>query len=347
MTGPDYAAEIKSTWSDPHAVLEALGLLRGAQRQAAGFLVCCPVHGEKTPSCSVQLRGGILQWHCFGCDSGGDVLALVAACRGLDTRVEFRGVLLAAAELAGRNDIVDAIEGRPTEPRPAPTPRPAPEPMPERTYPPQEEVLDLLAACTMTARDPGVTAYLKSRGLDADAVDVRGLAYALPQGAPLPRWARYRGQTWIETGHRLIVPIRDHAGEARSVRAGRIVDNDTPKRLPPGGHTCRGLVLADAMAVEVLRAGSWPSWAKCAPAIVICEGEPDHLTASCRTPLRACPDHGTIGIFAGSWTPEIAARVPSGARVFVWTHHDEAGDKYARQIAESLAGRCEVLRGGA
>jgi len=114
---PDYSAELKRSWNDPRAVLGALDLLgKSTQRQAGGFVVCCPAHGERTPSCSVQVRAGILQWHCFGCDASGDVLDLVAAVRGLDIAGDFRGVLRAAAEIAGRWDILDALDGK-SEPR--------------------------------------------------------------------------------------------------------------------------------------------------------------------------------------------------------------------------------------
>ena len=51
-----------------------------------------------------------------------------------------------------------------------------------------------------------------------------------------------------------------------------------------------------------------------------------------------------FGIVAGSWTPEIAARVPTRTRVVICTHDDPAGDRYAAQIAETLRERCPELR---
>lgn len=98
----DHAHDVREALSDPWAVIRALGLEKGAQRQAGGALVCCPAHGDRTPSCSVT-RGpdGTVRVRCFGCDLAGDVFVLVAAVRGLDGHRDFPSVLREAAELAG------------------------------------------------------------------------------------------------------------------------------------------------------------------------------------------------------------------------------------------------------
>lgn len=47
-----------------------------------GGMVCCPIHGEKTPSLKVYddpLRG----WYCFGCHQGGDVIDMARALWGV------------------------------------------------------------------------------------------------------------------------------------------------------------------------------------------------------------------------------------------------------------------------
>ena len=46
----------------------------------AGF-VCCPLHGEKTPS--LKVYPGDSGWYCFGCHAGGDVLDFVRLYFGL------------------------------------------------------------------------------------------------------------------------------------------------------------------------------------------------------------------------------------------------------------------------
>lgn len=72
--------------------------------------------------------------------------------------------------------------------------------------------------------------------------------------------------------------------------------------------------------------------------VVIVEGEPDFLSAA-----GQWPDWAVLGIYSGSWSSEIAAKVPGGCEVHVCTHGDSAGLRYLRQIADSLSSRCEII----
>ena len=344
----DYAKDLAIEWArlGPFEALDKLGVKykRLNRRQAVTH---CPWHAEKTPSCTVAIGPeGTLRTHCFGCDESRDVHALFAQVRGLDVTSQFVDVLREEAAELGRWDICDGIDGK-AEPRPAPARKATPKPLaePERVFPPAEEVGELLGACVSPERDPEVSAWLLSRGLDPHEVSVRDLCLALPKSTTMPRWASYQHRTWVELGHRLIVPLYDHAGEVRSVRAGRVCDGGSPKRLPPAGHACTGLVMADSMAREVLRLGRWPEWTSTEARFVVCEGEPDFLTWAVRTALYVYPSFATLGIFSGAWSDEIAGRIPDMAKVAVWTDDDAAGDKYAKAIEASLASRCRVIRG--
>lgn len=94
--------EIRNRLDDPARVVDALGLSKGSRPQARGMLVCCPVHADRTPSCSVRTGAdGTIACRCHGCGWTGDVLGLVAAVRGLDTRRDFGRVLAEAAAIAG------------------------------------------------------------------------------------------------------------------------------------------------------------------------------------------------------------------------------------------------------
>ncbi|WP_420841970.1 CHC2 zinc finger domain-containing protein [Haloactinopolyspora alba] len=75
-------------------------------------MVRCPVHDDRTPSCSLDLRGTGL-WNCHRCGEGGDVWNLIMKKEGTD----FRGARAAAATLGfatgdagGGDDLVP--EGR-------------------------------------------------------------------------------------------------------------------------------------------------------------------------------------------------------------------------------------------
>jgi hypothetical protein len=47
---------------------------------------------------------------------------------------------------------------------------------------------------------------------------------------------------------------------------------------------------------------------------------------------------------SGAWSIDVAARVPSGARVYVRTDPDGAGDAYADLVNDFLGRRCDVRR---
>lgn len=339
MTQPDHAAEIRRTLTDPRVLCERLGLTRGADKQAGGGLtVCCPEHGDRTPSCSVSRgRDGTIRVHCFACKWSGDALSLVASVHGLDLRSDFREVLLEAAQLAGLHQVVDEINGAAKwTPRELP---PAPEPGPDRDYPLASEVAGLWGAAGSVADDPIASGYLVSRRIDPDRAAQLDLIRVLPPPSEcpsLPTWARYRGRWWPESGHRMIVPVYDSTGTMRSVRAWRIEGDAPAKRLPPGGHKATGLVMANRGALEVLKPKAAPT------RIVVVEGEPDYVTAALRWSWLPI-----FGIGSGSWVEDFAARVPLGSEVVISTHHDEAGEKYAAHVVKTVRERAVCTRSAA
>jgi len=350
---------VKAALRDPAYVCSRLGLLEGAKRQGGGLLIRCPAHGDRNPSCSVT-RGpdGTLRVRCFGCDFSGDALSLVAAVEGLDVGRDFRRVLEAAAAIAGVQ--IEAHTGREGTPR---EPREAPPPPPPRPPPPAADVAAFWTACVPCGADPDVAAWLRSRGLDPAAVDRYGLARALPLSVAVPSWACYRGdaaesRSWTVLGYRAIFPLYDAQGELTSVRARLVApaDQNAPKSLPPVGYATRGLVLACPLAVLVLQIAAWrasrdpaavehggegwPWYAE--QRVVLAEGEPDFLTWAARG--EGARTFAVLGLpGSGAWSAELAARIPDGCTVLVRTDADDAGDRYAEQIAASLQGRCAVL----
>lgn len=327
MAMNEHALEVKAALSNPRVLCQKLGLLQGAKPQAGdGISVCCPVHGEKNPSCSVT-RGpdGTVRVKCFACDFATDALGLIAHVEGLSLRSDFREVLARGAELAGHLSLRDEImrgQAIPERQRVA-----APEPAPVAEFPPQSEVEALWRSGVPTCSDPDAWEYLRSRGFEPERLDEARLAVALPQDTKTPPWASYARQSWVATGHRLLVPMWDEHGRMVTVRAWRIVDGDSPKRLPPKGHRATGCVMANALALGMLRGQVCP-WQ-----LEIVEGEPDFLTA-CLAYQRA-----VVGINNGSWTEAIARRIPNGTKVIINTHHDEAGERYADQVVETLGNR--------
>lgn len=345
---PNRVPEIKAALSDPTRVLEALGIMgegRARQRQASGWLIRCPVHADRSPSCSVQNRGGELLWNCHACGAGGDVLSLIAAVRGISLSGRgFIDAMTEAARLGGLWHIVDELEGRANDAdrRPAPPPpaRPQPPPEPERTWPDKAEVDALWNVCGPVSENEAATEYLAGRGIDATQVDALDLGRVLPARGALPRWASYRGaaavsSTWRELGYLLIVPMFDPEGSMRSVRAWRVVAGEGPKRLPPSGCKASGLVMADTFGRAMLRGERAPE------RVVIVEGEPDHVV---RCIVTRDPRTAVLGIVSGSWSAAFASKLPQGARVDIRTDADDAGDRYAAEIVASVKRRCIPYR---
>lgn len=265
-------------------------------------------------------------------------------------RGRFRELLAEEARLLGRYDVLDELEGKeaprtPARPPERPTPAPVPE---ERPYPPADEVAALWRASIATSEDAEAAAYLRGRGIEPAHVDEHELARVIPRGAAaLPSWAMFKGDApaarpWTETGHRLLVPAFDATGAMRGVRAWRILEGDTPKRLPPSGYRAAGLVLADTLARWVLEHGKAPGGGPLR--LIVAEGEPDFLTWASRQSDADDAGLAVVGVVSGAWTTSIAARIPDGTHVAVRTHHDEAGRKYAAQIQATLAGRCRLAR---
>lgn len=332
----DHAREVRQSLTDPGNLCMKLGWLDGHKRQARGVLIRCPSHGEKDPSCSVTTApDGTIRIKCFACDFAGDALTMVAFAHNLSLTDDFREVLATGAELAGNLGLADEVRGDSTAERAIARPRrpaPALAPVPEPEYPPADELARLWASCGEVAMDGETVKMLMGRGIDFAAVDELRLARVIPVTASLPRWARYRGESWVGTGHRLALPAWDAWGQMRSVRAWRVCDGDTPKRLPPGGCKAAELVQANVLAVKMLR--RWASPLR----LVIVEGEPDFLTWATVTGAAV------VGVGSGSWTEEHARRVPPRTEVVVRTHADRAGEKYAEHIAETLKDRCPVWR---
>lgn len=333
-------ADVRNALASPRAVAEKLGLKVHEARQTY-CIVRCPVHEERTPSCSLHVRGGTLAVRCWGCQWTGDVLHLVAAVEQLDQRRDFKEILARAAELAGMHDAADALRDGKAPPPRAERP-PAPEPEHERDYPLPLEVTRFWATCLPVTEDPEVAALLVGRGIDPAAVasgDAARALHAETHHTDVPPWARFRGRApaaraWNVSGHRLILPVYDSDGGMRSVRAWLVTgEQGMPKRVPPAGYRASQLVAANASAVAMLRGQERPG------RVVIVEGEPDTLARSTLSPSDA-----VIGVMSGSWHEGFAAKVPYGSEVILRTHLDPAGDRYADEVARSVASRARVRR---
>ena len=133
---------------------------------------------------------------------------------------------------------------------------------------------------------------------------------------------------------RLVFPLYDANGVHRSVLA-RAVMSTPPNSLSESLRS--GLVLANDRARGILCGNPLKPANDGERRIIIAEGEIDWLT------WVAQGGETVIGIWSGSWTPELAARLPDGAVLVVRVHGDDAGVRYAQDILNSVRDR--VKRG--
>lgn len=216
--------------------------------------------------------------------------------------------------------------------------------------PPHQEVAALWSASLPVSNTPEASAWFAHRFGHAAAwslqqADLWDLARVIPADLRLPRWARSRGGPWTHTGHRIIFRLWDKTGQAASLRARALDGTTTPKSLAPAGYSVKGLVLADPLAQQLL-GGVCPTWWQ-PRQVIVAEGEPDWLLWALRQRENDEQGPAVLGVESGAWSPQIAARIPTGSSVVIRTHHDEPGERYAQQIAASLHGRCRIFRSSA
>ena len=355
----DHKKELRHALTDVHRVIRALGLEKGAQRQATGLTICCPWHKENTPSCSVTLgKDGTIRLRCFGCQATGDVFALIAQVHGLDVRRDFTEVLRISAELANATDILDDLDaarhGAPA-PKRAPWVAPIP-PAPIEVQRQSIEVYDaiisrLLEHCPLGEGE--VARYLDGRGL-------LSLARSAGLGA-LPSYAEQKpifasmvaefgidvldaaglvyGQAFSVPDARLLIPWRAPDGRI-DVLERRRIDDQKPKYSLPKGRP-----IIHAYGSEVPFPEVDPENDGRDTAIAYVEGALDVLALRefVRCEQLDILVFGLPGV--GNWNDEWAQQA-QGRIAYVALDADTAGNGKAKELGVSLkrAGALEVKR---
>lgn len=296
----------------------------GVELRRSGTEWCglCPFHSERTPSFNANDAKQL--WFCHGCGVGGDAFEFMMKLQS----ISFRDAVKALADRVGIQVEGDAVEPPPVKARARV----------KREHLPREVIDAIARQCIPVTDDADVCSYLEGRKIDPYIVAHFKMAFALRRDAD-HEWARY--------DRRLVCPMYDCEGVRRSV-IGRLVREPRSKREPKAmmlaGATSSGLLMACPFGLRLLRGEPLPPPAVDRPLIVIAEGEPDAMTFRSHTDATA-----VFGVRPGAWTPELAARLPDGAKVLVATHHDEPGERYAAKIVRTLEerateGKVEVLR---
>jgi hypothetical protein len=133
-------AELKSAADFPAIVAETAPLVR----EGRGWKVCCPLHGERTPSCHIYAD----HFHCFGCGAHGDVIDWLMSARQMRFSEAVRHLGGGGHGEVGRENAAAPILPRQREP--------------------SGDTLPLARRLWAEAVNPGgtlVEEYLRSRGL--------------------------------------------------------------------------------------------------------------------------------------------------------------------------------------
>jgi 5S rRNA maturation endonuclease (ribonuclease M5) len=102
--------------------------------------------------------------------------------------------------------------------------------------------------------------------------------------------------------------------------------------------------MADATGRIMLATGEPPPWYIEQFVVFVCEGEVDFWTVAAWVSDTDETPPAVLGVTSSSWCAEVAARVPEGSLVITLTDDDEAGDRYAGTVRESLRDRAVDVR---
>lgn len=322
-------------------------------------------------------------WACQRCGAKGGALQLIALCLGLPIPEKGDGPAWGAfREAAASYGLCSpADDSTPREQQPRPLPRPAPaqaEPAFERTA---EQVR--LARAIWDAGDPSPTTsdilrrYCIARGYgEAGAVFLgsAGMMRAAPRrrDARWPSWVRFKkgeGSAYPNAGWQILVPVCSPTGDLIDLRfrwAGVEPDPETGWRdtKPPfaakslasrGLGRQRSTVIAPCpVARALLAAGRAAAGGPLAPGVVwdgrqvwLFEGETDAWAVAARLEATLPPSEGRpaiMGYCSGSFSEEIARRLPDDIDVAIWPDRDEnaAGITMARKQVIPLLTRQRV-----
>lgn len=230
-TNDDFKRQVKES-SD---IVDVISSYISVQKKGRYYWACCPFHGEKTPSFSVDKERQF--FYCYGCHTGGDVFSFVE-------KIENCTFPEALKTLAARANI------------PLPETRRSPEDIQreekrKEAYQVNDLACRYFSAC-LEKTDYGKKAkdYLRQRGVTEDIIRRFSLGVSLPGFHSLQLNLQKRGctlQQMREAGllrqkngrdmdafiGRVMIPIKDPRGRVIAF-GGRVMGDGQPKYLNTG-----------------------------------------------------------------------------------------------------------------
>ncbi|MBU2711906.1 CHC2 zinc finger domain-containing protein [Zooshikella harenae] len=300
-------------------------------KQGKDYVVCCPFHDEKTPSCIISPKTNL--FNCFGCGTGGSVIDWVMKTQSVSFRF--------ACEML-QKDLGLVIESSTTAKTKNTT---------TKLTPPLAANADSQTALRQVIdyyhetfkQSPEVIEYLRSRGLEhPELIDRfklgfanRTLGYRLPEknrkaGAELRGKLQEIG-ILRDSGHEhfngsLVVPIIDENGVISEVYGRKILGQRLRKGTAqhlylPGPHN-------GVWNVEAFKASN---------EIILCEALIDAMTFWVHGFRNVTASYGTSGFTSSHLA---AFKQYEIKRVLIAYDRDEAGNNAAEKLAKELQAEC-------
>lgn len=190
---------------------EVIGDFLQLKKKGASLMACCPFHGEKTPSFSVNPARNIFK--CFGCDRSGDSVAFLIEHQNMS----YPDSIVYLAKKYGIEVEYD-----------------------HAGQPDSSEKQALSAALIAVQNDFYENgdlgrAYFESRGLTPDTLSAFGVGFCLGKAPQIPPDVLKKAGISNDKGNiyfynRATLPIRNERGAIVSF-AGRTIDDGAPKYL--------------------------------------------------------------------------------------------------------------------
>ncbi|HVM90353.1 MAG TPA: DNA primase [Verrucomicrobiae bacterium] len=196
----DAVADIKGRLDIVDIVSEYIPLKPGG---SGAFKANCPFHQERTPSFYVSRPRQ--SWHCFGCDTGGDLISFVMRIEGM----EFREALEHLAQKAGVT--LPAFDGEKASQK-------------KRIHEVNELAMKFFKQTLETSPEAQVAReYVKRRGLDDLTVDLFGIGFAPDSWDALSKALAAKGVTETEMLNAGVVAKSDRGPGVYDRFRGRIM----------------------------------------------------------------------------------------------------------------------------
>lgn len=296
-------------------------------KQGKDYVVCCPFHEEKTPSCVISPKTNL--FNCFGCGAGGSVIDWVMKTQGVSFRF--------ACEILQKDLGLIAESGTETTKQNTTTKLTPPLAANADSQTALRQVIDYYHETFKQA--PEVQEYLRSRGLEhPELIDRfklgfanRTLGYRLPEknrkaGAELRGKLQEIG-ILRNSGHEhfngsLVVPIIDENGVISEVYGRKILGSRLRKGTAqhlylPGPHN-------GVWNVEAFKASN---------EIILCEALIDAMTFWVHGFRNVTASYGTSGFTSSHLA---AFKQHDIKRVLIAYDRDEAGNNAAEKLAKEL-----------